>query len=151
LREHQDIEGIIGDQFQGGMYLPVHIHGIGDLLKGEKGDPDGKGYPCPVYGIHTQVAKCRIEIIDKEIGILEIQQQANVQSHRCSQEPALYTPRFPVHYLHNVKVEENGAQHDKYKCRSSPGIEKDTGKQGERIFSHPGKQVIYDQKDREEV
>ena len=56
----------------------VNIQGIGQFLKSDEGYPDGNHYAGPVGRFAPDPAQHSIHLVDEEVHVLEIEQQAQV-------------------------------------------------------------------------
>ena len=104
LREEGD-KGTKGDGVTGGLEVaPIDVDGVGEGLEGVEGDADGQD-DLQGGGVHGDAKGLpgRDPVLDEEVGVLEVAEDAEVDGEGDPQPPFL--PRF-VRRLFNADADE---------------------------------------------
>ena len=133
LGKHRDIGREMNQVFLRG-FSPIHVHSIADDLEGIEADPDGQS--------NMQERKVRagnrIEVLQKKVRILKIQEKTKTDSHRNSADIFRGPPTpIPFQQKPEAVTAQNGDRHQQNILRLSPGIEKQAGEQQHSI-AEPG-------------
>jgi hypothetical protein len=73
-------------------------------------------------------AEQKIDILNKEITVFEIEQKTQIHGNRENKEQfSLFFRRALIHPFHKVKVKESGGDDYKDKTRSPPAVEHNAG------------------------
>lgn len=105
--------------------------------------------------MHAGHAKNRekgIDIFNKKVGVFEVKKKTQVNGNReCQHQPSVQGSLCCCHPLYEVEIKKGGSQDYKDEPGCSPGIEKNTGDQGEIILEFSGQDIIDQQESREEI
>jgi hypothetical protein len=82
LREVDDVEREGGQGALGGHHATEDVDEIGDQVKGEEGDAEGQRDPRFGQSVGGDCADERIDVLDEEPGVLEDDEDEEIQGHR---------------------------------------------------------------------
>ena len=152
LGEEHDVEQEIPERFEGLVDAAVDVDGVGELLEGEEGDADGQHDFFPAQGRPAQGGAQGTDVVEEEVGILEIEEHADVEQDADEQEEALFPALGRgLHEPDEQEVDDDRGQEQGQEAQAAPGVEEQAGGQGHGVLEPLGRQPVEQQEGGQEV